>query len=437
MPTLRRFKVSDCIARIRERDPVIHALVFPTVEEAEKQAEERAKENPRSELHGVPYTLKDVWDTTGICTTGGSYRHRERVPEKSGKIARAFEEAGAVLLGKSNMPDLGLPPESANFLVGATCNPHDLDRTAGGSTGGGAAAVAEGMAAFDWGSDFGGSIRLPAAFCGLVGLRLSQSVWETEGHFPHTPSFFKAFIGMGPLTKTPEDCRTLLRVLAPRLRTGSPVPFELKGVMVYGPDRFSRGLWHDFQNEIIPGLRGIVPDVCTDHSLPSPSSVDVFFNLYLASHFEKFLEGDELPFLEGVFAVLSSLTIGRWTGDKRLHPQTAVILLLLGLGKALLGWRRGALASRIENIRRRMNEIWSQGLVVVTPTTTYPAPRHGRVFWTMNIMSFAKLGNLTDATGLAVPFGKFPDGMPRSLQFLGPPGSEETLLDLAEKMINS
>ena len=114
----------------------------------------------------MPYVLKDTWDTAGIITTGGSWRHRTRVPRESGSIHRAFARAGAVLLGKSNLPDLALSNESDNHLIGATNNPFDPTRTAGGSTGGGAAAIATGMAAFDWGGDFDGSVRMPAACCG-------------------------------------------------------------------------------------------------------------------------------------------------------------------------------------------------------------------------------------------------------------------------------
>src|ERR1700722_3890141 len=155
----------------------------------EPQRDERASDS--APLFGVPYVLKDTWDTAGIITTGGSWRHRERVPYESGSIHRVLAEAGAVLLGKSNMPDLALSTESDNHLVGATSNPFDPTRTAGGSTGGGAAAVAMGMAAFDWGGDFGGSIRSPAACCGIVGIRMSSVAWpSSKEQFPELAEFF-------------------------------------------------------------------------------------------------------------------------------------------------------------------------------------------------------------------------------------------------------
>ena len=99
---------------------------------------------------------------------------------RAGSIDRVLMQAGAVMLGKSNMPDLALSNESDNHLIGATTNPFDPTRTAGGSTGGGAAAIATGMAAFDWGGDFGGSIRTPAACCGIVGIRLSSQAWPAS-----------------------------------------------------------------------------------------------------------------------------------------------------------------------------------------------------------------------------------------------------------------
>src|SRR5688500_16936242 len=186
------YSVEECVARIRAKNDVLRAVL----EKVPAPADTRS-----GALSGVPYLLKDTWDTRGIRTTGGSWRHRGRVPISSCRAHRAFEAAGAVLLGKSNLCDLAFSSESDNHLFGPVCNPHDLARTAGGSTGGGAAAVHDGMAAFDWGTDFGGSIRGPAAFCGVVGLRLSHRAWPVGfDHFPRIPPVLWHLCGMGPVT---------------------------------------------------------------------------------------------------------------------------------------------------------------------------------------------------------------------------------------------
>ena len=157
--------VAACRAAIDAKNAELRAVL--------RVLDEPSRGTDAGPLAGIPYVLKDTWDTAGIVTTGGSFRHRDRIPTQSSKPHRAIEATGAVLLGKSNLSDLAFSIESDNHLFGPVRNPHDPSRTAGGSTGGGACAVASGMAAFDWGTDFGGSIRLPAAFCGVVGLRLS------------------------------------------------------------------------------------------------------------------------------------------------------------------------------------------------------------------------------------------------------------------------
>lgn len=178
--------VEDALARVESRNPVLNALLTVRADEARRDAAARAAAPARSPLWGVPYSLKDEWDTAGLRTTAGSMRYRDRVPLESSAVHRAFDDAGGVLIGKSNLqpprdrlklPDLG----------GPTRNPHDLRRTAGGSSGGAAAAVADGMVCFDWGSDIGGSIRMPAAFCGIYGLKLSSETWPISGFFPEVP----------------------------------------------------------------------------------------------------------------------------------------------------------------------------------------------------------------------------------------------------------
>lgn len=140
--------IASAVRRAKERGSLLGTFVTTRFDEALAEAVRRAAEPPRSELHGVPYGLKDEWDTAGLPTTGGSWRHRNRTPTVSHPIHTVLEAAGAVLLGKTNLSDLGLPPEATSWVGGATRNPWDLRRTAGGSSGGAAAAVADGQVAF-------------------------------------------------------------------------------------------------------------------------------------------------------------------------------------------------------------------------------------------------------------------------------------------------
>lgn len=437
--------VERCRARIRARNDELHAVL------REIDPPQRDPSAPAdAPLAGVPYLLKDTWDTAGIVTTGGSWRHRERVPSESSHAHRALSAAGALMLGKSNLCDLAFSAESDNHLRGPVRNPHDLTRTAGGSTGGGAAAVADGMAAFDWGTDFGGSIRGPAAFCGLVGLRLSHRAWPVgREHFPRIAPYFYDFCGMGPLTKTVEGSRTVVRAVRSALRSfGDDVVMDPDRVVLYVPDRAHDEEWPTFLQDASRLLRNAGVAFEITRELPSPSEVNELFNEYLGSHFAEFIAGDELPLREGLPAVLLSLLTGGRL-DKRVHPNTAVLLA----GTAALSLRyRDRLRSEaaLASLRADLGAIWNRKTLVVCPTTTLRAPRHKQSAFQVRLMSFCKLGNMTDATGLALPFGTFPEktvrssrfsrrvstwpAMPRSLQILGPPGSEESVLALGARL---
>ncbi len=423
-----------CRARIRARNDQLNAVL------RELDAPQRdSSVGADAPLAGVPYVLKDTWDTAGIVTTGGSWRHRARVPSDSSHAHRALSAAGALLLGKSNLCDLAFSAESDNHLRGPVRNPHDVTRTAGGSTGGGAAAVADGMAAFDWGTDFGGSIRGPAAFCGVVGLRLSHATWPVgREHFPRLAPFFYDFCGMGPLTKTVAGARTVVEAVRGALRKSeTDVAMDPERVVIYAPDRAHDEEWPTFLEDTSRLLRSARVAFEIARDLPTPSEVNELFNEYLGAHFAEFVASEELPMREGIPAVLLSL-LGGGMIDKRVHPNTAV--LLAGTAALSLRYRdRARPAKALAKLRADFGSVWKRGTLVVAPTTTMRPPRHGRSAFQYRLMSFCKLGNLTDSTSLALPFGRFPEptvhaGLPRSLQILGPPGSERAVLDLAARL---
>ncbi|HEY8077644.1 MAG TPA: amidase [Labilithrix sp.] len=425
--------VETARARIRERNETLNAVL--TV------LDEPQRGDASGPLAGVPYVLKDTWDTAGIRTTGGSWRHRERVPKVSSHAHRAFLGAGAVLLGKSNLCDLAFSVESDNHLLGPVRNPHDLSRTAGGSTGGGAAAVADGMAAFDWGTDFGGSIRGPSAFCGVVGMRLSAGVWPVkQEHFPRIAPLFWDWCGMGPLARDVATARRVTRAVRPALRTDAPdADLEIRRVAIWAPDRAHDAAWPEFVSDAVRLLRNTDVSWEITDEIPTPSEVNALYTEYLASHFREFIAGDELPLRKGLPAVLLGLVSGGRL-DKSVHPNTGILLAGAAAAGALATQRRRQRAAEsLERLRAGVRRIWSRGLVIVSPTTTELPPKHGRAAFAYRCMSFCKLGNLADATGLALPFGTFParpgaPPMPRSLQLLGPPGSEDALFELADRL---
>jgi len=426
--------VSEAALQIRRRNPSINAFVNLRLEEALADGVARAQEPPRSPVHGAPYSLKDEWETLCLPTTGGSYRHRERRSARNSRIFEVFDEAGAVLLGKTNLSDLGLAPESSNYLCGSTRNPHDVTRTAGGSSGGAAAAVASGMSAFDWGTDIGGSVRQPAAFCGIVGIRLSHETWPIHDLFPRVPSVLDWLCGQGPMARTLDQLRCLLDVARPGLRTGAPRDFDFEGVALYTPDHL--GQWPTFASEVGARLRSSLEcEVIKNHGLPGTDEAMRAYAGIWSAHLEDLLEAD--PTIGGVLAaipgMLSALFLRGLLGDRRFHPQCAELVLSMALGRITIFRSKPRALRNAYAVRDAFGEVWSRGQIVVAPVCMYPAPRLGRTNWNTHLLDCTAPGNLADATGLSVPFGRF-GHLPRAIQLLGPPGSELLLVDLAERI---
>ncbi|CAI8007848.1 Glutamyl-tRNA(Gln) amidotransferase subunit A 2 [Geodia barretti] len=167
--------VETHLARIDEVNPALNAVVQLAAKRARAEAVEADAALARGEslgtLHGVPFTLKDSIDTEGVVTTGGTLGRKDYVPDADATVTARLRAAGAILLGKTNTPELTFAGETDNLVYGRTNNPFDLSRAPGGSSGGAGAIVCCGGAAFDIGSDTGGSVRGPAHYCGITGIK--------------------------------------------------------------------------------------------------------------------------------------------------------------------------------------------------------------------------------------------------------------------------
>jgi aspartyl-tRNA(Asn)/glutamyl-tRNA(Gln) amidotransferase subunit A len=217
------------LQRIEQLNPRINAYVTVTAERAREDArrvgEEIAAGRYRGPLHGIPIGLKDLYDTAGIRTAGGAKILEDRVPSSDSTVARKLREAGTVLLGKLNTHELAFGVTTNNPHFGATRNPWDPERIPGGSSGGSGAAIAAGLAAATMGTDTGGSIRIPAALCGCVGLKPTYGRVSKAGVLPLSFLFDHA----GPITATVEDAALMLQALAgydPDDFATVPVPVE-------------------------------------------------------------------------------------------------------------------------------------------------------------------------------------------------------------------
>ena len=205
--------LDECLAAVEERDPALNAFITLLAEDARRQARtadaELAAGRDRGPLHGMPISLKDLIDVAGVPTTAASRVRRDHRAEADAPLAARLREAGAVFVGKCNLHELGLGTTGEESAYGPTRNPHAPDRTPGGSSGGSAASVAAGMAVASVGTDTGGSIRIPASACGLVGLKPTHGEVSLEGVVPLAPSLDHA----GPLARSVRDAATLHHVL--------------------------------------------------------------------------------------------------------------------------------------------------------------------------------------------------------------------------------
>lgn len=209
------------LARIEKYNPALNAVCTVNGPGALARANEAdralARGEPWGPLHGVPMTIKDALETAGVRTTAGHPPLKDYVPQRDAPAVARLRAAGAILLGKSNVPPLSADYRADNPIFGRTNNPWNLERTPGGSTGGGAAVVAAGLAAFDVGSDLAGSVRTPAHFCGLFGLKPTERRVPNTGHIPELPGLPRAVRHLnvlGPLARSVDDLSLILKIIS-------------------------------------------------------------------------------------------------------------------------------------------------------------------------------------------------------------------------------
>src|SRR6185369_8001867 len=201
---------TDCLSRIEKLNPKLNAFITVTADAAlaaARQAEAEIRRGDlRGPLHGIPLALKDLIDTAGVCTTAASLQFKDRVPAEDAEVVRRLKAAGAVLLGKQNLHEFAYGGSSVVSAFGEVRNAWSREHIAGGSSGGSATAVAAGLGYSAIGTDTAGSIREPAALCGVVGLKPTYGVVSTHGIIPLSISLDHA----GPITRSVEDAAIVL-----------------------------------------------------------------------------------------------------------------------------------------------------------------------------------------------------------------------------------
>jgi len=219
--------VEAAIGRIETLDGALNAVVIRDFDRARETARRMGSPGPEQPLFGVPMTVKESFDVAGLPTCWGLSEHAGYRPERDAVAVQRLKRAGAVILGKTNVPPMLADWQATNPVYGRTVNPHDPERSPGGSSGGSAAALASGMVPAEYGSDIGGSIRVPAHFSGVWGHKPTFGVISSDGQlFPGTDGHDIALAVVGPLARNGEDLRVLFEATWDRPLPATPKPLK-------------------------------------------------------------------------------------------------------------------------------------------------------------------------------------------------------------------
>ena len=411
-----------CIARLQPR---LNAFITVTAESALARARAMDRElaggRDRGPLHGVPVALKDVFSTRGVLTTCGSRIFSNHLPDYDAAVVERLEQAGAVFTGKTNLHELAYGITSVNPHYGAVRNPWDTDRIAGGSSGGSAAAVAAGMVFLAMGTDTGGSIRIPASFCGVVGLKPTYGRVSRYGILPLDFSLDHA----GPLTRSVRDAALVLEAIAghdPRDPSSSrrPVTPCLPGDSVH-----------------LDGLRIGIEESDSSPALQRAARTAEQLGASIVPVALPAL--DELNAIGRVLLLVEAAAIlERDTG--RRADFGADVMALLDQGR-LIPATDYVNAQRLRRVKcREFAAIWRDVDCVFTPAAPTPAPKIGETVVELNGRSvdvrlastrFTRPFNTLGLPAVSVPCGLSAEGLPLGLQIVGKSFDEARILRVA------
>jgi Asp-tRNA(Asn)/Glu-tRNA(Gln) amidotransferase A subunit family amidase len=435
--------LESCIARILAVDPAINAMPardFDRARIAAKAADEAVSRGERlGPLHGLPFGVKDLEETAGLVTTFGSELHRGHVPARDADAVARLKHAGAILIGKTNTPEFGAGANTRNRVYGATGNPFDPTRSAAGSSGGSAAALATGMVPLATGSDTGGSLRNPAAFCGIVGFRPTPGLVANErGLRGWSP------LGvLGPMARTVGDVRLMLAVMASD-SAADPLAATIYGRTARSPADFALSPPAD-----LASLRAaFTPDF---GFAPTEAAIRGVFGTLterLAPLFGRAeAASPDCAGTDEAFEVLRAVGFLAGHHDRVMKTPDQVgpnvrANVEEGLGYTALDVARAETAQTA--IYRRWQAFFQHWDVIITPAITlgprpwselYPAEIDGRPTRSyFHWLALAYAVSLVGHPAISLPVGRDMAGLPFGLQIVGPRGGDARVLAVAEAL---
>ena len=422
------------LARIEQINPKINAFVQLDPDRALASA--RVAENvvmrggEIGPLHGVPIGIKSSIDVAGMPCEAGTKLRAGHVAQTDAPLVQRLRKAGAIVLGVTNTPELLMAWETDNLLYGRTNNPWDLSRTAGGSSGGEAAAIAAGCSAAGVGSDGGGSLRVPAHFCGICGLKPTPGRIPATGHFPQSVGPFALLGVVGPMARTISDLKVLFEVMqGPDIGdpSATPVPVQWPA-----SKKFRIGYFEDDgRTPVTPETRHAVKQAA-DALRGGGASVEPFLPEGLEAARQLWWQffgvaGGMLlgPVTKGREHELSPILkeFNTWVAAEKSH--TAETLLNTWIQRDL--------------VRMKMFEQMKDFDALLCPVAAVPAFKHGERSWQiagrevkyLDAWSYCEWFNLLGMPAVSLPLARSPEGLPIGVQIVGRPWKEEIVLTIA------
>lgn len=424
------------LKRIEAVNPTLNAVVQLCAERALKEAKEAdsalASGDSKGPLHGLPITLKDSHDTEGVISTGGTKGRASFVPEKDSAVAGRLRNAGAILLGKTNTPELTLSGETNNLIYGRTNNPYDTSRSPGGSSGGAGALVASGGSPLDMGSDTGGSIRYPCHFCGIAGIKPTSGRVPRTGHIvPYGMGATDSFTTIGPMARFVEDLILALPVISgPDWRDPTIVPMPLGDASAVE-------------------VRGLRVAVYTDNGIRTPTTETIAAVDEAAkalSDAGASVVEDRPSAFDDIGDLPNSVSSadGRaWTtrllekyGTTEVHP---VLAKRIADAKEVSSSEFSARMEQLDRFRSDMTAFMENYDIILAPVCAFPALPHGLSMEDEYVtgMTYLSPYNMTGWPGTVVRVGTSPEGMPIGVQALARPWREDVSLAVALQLEQS
>jgi Asp-tRNA(Asn)/Glu-tRNA(Gln) amidotransferase A subunit family amidase len=425
---------NEYIGQIERLNPRLNAIVDFDPERVREQARgaERSKA-PRGPLFGLPVTVKASISAAGYRCEVGSRINQGNVPAEDATVVSRLRNAGATILGTTNTPEFLMAYETDNCLYGPTNNPWNLDYSPGGSSGGESAAIAAGLSAGGFGSDSGGSVRVPAHFTGICSLKPTPGRFPGNGHLPACVGPFSILGSIGPMARTMDDVALLFQVLSGQDPTDpiSP-PISYRGISANDVKRLRRGWFEDDGlTPVTPETRQAVQDAARSLQKQGfdvrpfrPDGLEqarklwwTFFVRCGAMFVDSLVRGHESelsPVLRGFLEIAHAEP-----------PLTA--------GELLNAW------AECDVIRGKLLQQMQEFPVLLCPVCSIPAFRHGERRWKvdgqevkyLDVMRYTQWFNLLAAPAAVVPVGRSPEGLPIGVQIVATPFEDEVALAAA------